>query len=124
MIFFSRFFQSLRHAGRGLREIAQHEQSFRIQVFCGIAVLVAMIFLNLPTWENVLLLLLVASILVLEVINSIFERITDALKPRLSPVVREVKDMMAGAVLIASCTAALIALLLFLPLIRAFISSL
>ena len=118
------FFRSLRYAFRGLRDIAQHEQSFRIQLFCGTIIVIGLFFLHLPMWENVLLILLIASILILEVINSIFERITDALKPRLSPVVKEIKDMMAGAVLIASFTSAIIAVLLFFPLLQSLISSL
>ena len=118
------FFRSLRYALRGLRDIATHEQSFRIQLFCGSVIVVALFFFHLPMWENVLLILLIASILILEVINSIFERITDALKPRLSPVVKEIKDMMAGAVLIASVTSAIIAFLLFFPLLQSLISSL
>ena len=118
------FFRSLRYAFRGLRDIARHEQSFRIQLFCGTVIVVALFFLRLPMWNNVLLILLIASILILEVINSIFERITDALKPRLSPVVKEIKDMMAGAVLIASFTSAIIAFLLLFPLLSSLISSL
>lgn len=115
-----RFFRSFRYALSGLRDVAMHEQSFRFQLFCGTVIVIAMMFLDLPAWENVLLILLIASILVLEVINSIFERITDALKPRLSPVVKEVKDMMAGAVLIASVASAIIAVMLFFPLLKEF----
>jgi diacylglycerol kinase len=118
------FLRSFRHALSGLRDIATHEQSFRIQIFCGTVISISLFFLHLPLWENVLLILLIASILVLEVINSIFERITDALKPRLSPVVKEIKDMMAGAVLIASCASAVIAFLLFFPLLSTLVSSL
>lgn len=118
------FFRSLRYAFRGLRDIAQHEQSFRIQLFCGTVLVGALFFLQLPMWENVLLILLIAAILILEVINSIFERIADALKPRLSPVVKEIKDMMAGAVLIASFASAIVAFLLLFPLLSSLISSL
>ena len=111
------FFRSLGYALEGLREVARREQSFRLQLLAAVVVAVAVSFLHLAAWQNILLILMVSAVLVLEVINSIFERIADALKPRLSPVVKEVKDMMAGAVLIASLTAVLVAAMIFWPLI-------
>jgi diacylglycerol kinase len=45
--------------------------------------------------------------------NTIFERLSDALKPRLHPMVKEIKDMMAGAVLITAITAVTVAGIIF-----------
>jgi diacylglycerol kinase len=59
-------------------------------------------------------------VLVLEIINSIFERIVDVYKPRLNPYVRDIKDMMAAAVLIASLGAAIIGLMIFIPYLMDF----
>ena len=103
----------MRYAIRGIVHVAKKENSFRIQLFAAVTIFVFIFAFPLATWERVLLVVMVAAVLVLEILNTIFERISDALKPRLSPVVKEVKDMMAGAVLITSLTAVLVAVLIF-----------
>lgn len=109
------FYKSFRYAVRGLRTVAQHEHSFRLQLL-GLVVIVACIFvLDLATWEQIMLILLSAAVLIMEVLNSIVERITDGLKPRMSPMVKEVKDMMAGAVLLTAITATIIGLMILTP---------
>lgn len=109
------FFRSMRHALRGLAAIARDEHSFRLQLVMALAVGVAAVVLPLATWERILLVLIVAAVLVLEIMNSILERLADALQPRLSMVVKEVKDMMAGAVLIVAATAVVVGVFIFWP---------
>lgn len=109
------FVRSLRHALDGLRYVALREQSFRLQIIASGVVLSLVVILELAIWQKILLILLVCAVLVLEVINSIFERIADALKPRLNPVVKEVKDMMAGAVLLTAITSVVVAVMIFWP---------
>lgn len=108
-----KFIKSLKYAFRGLYHVAYHEQSFRIQLVIAVCVLVLLFVFPLAAWERILMLLMISAVLVLEVINSIFERISDALKPRLHPMVRDVKDMMAGAVLLTSVTAIIVAIMVF-----------
>lgn len=109
------FFKSLRHAFRGLRDLFWAEQSFRIQVLVALLVLSFVVYLDLEVWERILLLLLTAAVIILEIINSIIERVADAVQPRLSPMVREVKDMMAGAVFLAALVAAIIGTVILYP---------
>ena len=109
----TQFGKSLRYAIAGIAHVARQENSFRIQLFAATIIFVFVFIFPLATWERVLLIVMVAAVLVLEILNTIFERISDALKPRLSPVVKEVKDMMAGAVLITSLTAVVVAVLIF-----------
>ncbi|MFA6130863.1 MAG: diacylglycerol kinase family protein [Patescibacteria group bacterium] len=120
---FQRFSRSFRHAFHGIGLILRRERSFQVQVFAAIVVLTLVIALPLDTWERVLLILLTAAVLVLEILNSIFERISDALRPRLDPVVKDVKDMMAGAVLLTSMTAAVIAVLILWDYFVNFVAS-
>ncbi|EKD32874.1 MAG: hypothetical protein ACD_76C00125G0004 [uncultured bacterium] len=109
------FIKSLKHALRGVKVLFRDEQSFRIQSVIGAIVAVAAFVLPLAPWETILLLLLVGLVLVLEMLNSIFERIVDMLKARLHPVVGEIKDIMAGTVLFASILALIIGLLVLVP---------
>ena len=119
MISLKRFRKSLAHASRGIRQVAHEEQSFRMQLIAALWVLVAAFWVELASWERILLVLLIAAVLVLEILNSILERIADAVEPRLSPMVRDIKDMMAGAVLITATTALLVGLFIFWPALEA-----
>ncbi len=109
------FLKSLRYALRGLRNVARHEHSFRLQLFGLIVIVIFIIILDLAAWEQIMLILLSAAVLIMEVLNSIVERITDGLKPRLNPMVKEVKDMMAGAVLLTAIAATIIGLMILIP---------
>ncbi len=115
MFSFRIFAKSIRHAWRGLCDIARAEQSFRIQLCGALGVMMGVMVLPLEVWERILLVLLAVSVLVLEIVNSIFERLADAVHPRLHPMVREIKDMMAGAVLLAAMTAAGIGTVIIFP---------
>ncbi len=93
--------------------MASTEQNFRIQLLVAMAVVVSMFILRLSTLEMALLTLAIMLVLVLELMNSIFERMADMLKPRIHHYVRDVKDIMAGTVLVASLGAFFIGLLIF-----------
>lgn len=107
--------KSFSHAWRGLLILSRTEQSFRLQVLLGLAALFLACFLSITTFEFIVILLLIVSVLVLEMINSIFERLVDSFKPRIHPIVGEIKDIMAAAVLVASIFSAAIGLVIFLP---------
>lgn len=116
---FSRLFQSFRHAFRGVAVAFEQELSFRLQLVAGLVVLVAAWVFKVRPSEWIVLIFLVGAVLVLELINSVFERLADAFKPRLHPMVRDVKDLMAATVLFVAATAAVIGTLIFLPYVQA-----
>ena len=109
------FARSVRHAWRGLLDVARAEQSFRLQLAASGLVVVLAFTLPLVSWERILVILLCSAVLVLEIVNSIMERFADAVQPRLSSMVREIKDMMAGAVFLTSLTALVIGIMIFYP---------
>lgn len=110
-----RFWKSVIHALRGVSVVFRSEQSFRLQVYLGVFVLVFAGLFQVNTFEWIMLVLLIGSVLILELINSILERIVDSFKPRIHPIVRDIKDMMAGAVLIASLISAAVGVVIFYP---------
>ncbi len=112
------FFQSIRHAVRGVAVVFRHEQSFRLQVVAGVAAVALGLYVRIPSSHLLIMLVMIAAVLSLEIVNSIFERIIDGFKPRIHPIVRDVKDAMAGAVLIASLFSALIGLVIFWPYLQ------
>ncbi|MFH1252819.1 MAG: diacylglycerol kinase family protein [Candidatus Uhrbacteria bacterium] len=107
--------KSLSHALRGVILLLKTEQSFRLQLMVSGLVIFFCLFLPVTAFEVIVIFLLIALVLVLEMINSIFERLVDTFKPRIHPVVGEIKDIMAAAVFVAAFFAALIGLIIFLP---------
>jgi diacylglycerol kinase len=105
MINVEQFYNSLRHALRGVVTVYRHEQNFRIQCLASVAVMLVAWWLRLSTLAFVALWLVIGAVLVLEIVNTVLERIVDAFKPRIHPFVAEIKDVMAAAVFIASLVA-------------------
>src|SRR3989344_1964888 len=101
------------HAGRGIRETWRKESNFRIQVLAALVVLPAAVIFPLSAVERAILVLVIALILTLEIVNSIFERLLDIVPPQFSEDVRRVKDSMAGAVFVASAASGGIGALIF-----------
>ncbi|NMC51829.1 diacylglycerol kinase family protein [Candidatus Kuenenbacteria bacterium] len=114
MFSFRDFFRSLRYALMGLRFVWR-ENNFKIQVFCALLVVFLMFFLGLSRLEKVALLICIIAVLVLESLNTIFEHLSDILKPRLHDYVKIIKDIMAASVLITSLGAVVIGLIIFWP---------
>ncbi|MEA1936791.1 MAG: diacylglycerol kinase [Patescibacteria group bacterium] len=106
--------RSFLHAIGGFKRVFQ-EQNFRIQTALAIIVIFFILFFGLKVWESVALVMMITLVLVLEIINSIFERIVDILEPRVHPYAKAIKDMMAAAVLIASLGATFVGVIIFWP---------
>lgn len=118
------FLRSLRHALRGLTDTFRTEQNFRMQLIIAGVVICASFLFRVEIWEGIVVILLSAGVLVLEIMNTIVERLADAVQPRLSHMVREVKDMMAGTVLLASLASISVGVLIFYPHFALFIEDL
>ena len=110
-----RFMRSLGFAGRGLAAVFRAEANFRIQCAALAGALIVGAYVRIRAWELVMLVLAGAAVLVLECINSAVERLLDLVQPRLHGYVREIKDVMAAAVLIAACGATIIACTILVP---------
>jgi diacylglycerol kinase len=80
-----------------------------------VAVIAAGWWLGLAPWEWAAVLLVSALVIGLEVVNSAVEHLADHLHPGEHPEVGLAKDMLAGAVLVATLCALLVAALVFLP---------
>ncbi len=115
MLNFKKLFHSFTFALKGIAYVFRQEQNFRIQLGVAVMVIILMFIFQVQIWQAVILILLIALVLVLELINTIFEKIVDLLKPRLHIYVEVIKDMMSAAVLVAALAAAIIGLLIFVP---------
>lgn len=109
------YWRNFQDAFRGLVYTFRYELSFRIQSVIGIIALFMAFYLPLRLYEKVVIILLVAVVLILELINSVVERIMDLFKPRIDHAAKIIKDIMAGAVLVACLIAAILGTIIFLP---------
>lgn len=122
MIRFKRLYKSFQYAFRGLFKTFKEEQNLRVQILSGVVVLFFAWFFMISRSEWIVLILLIGLVLLMETINSAIERVTDMLKPRINTYVKEIKDIMAAAVMLASIIAIVIGLIIFIPYIVKFFS--
>ncbi len=107
--------KSFKHALRGIKYALKNERNFQIEILIGCFVVFLAFIFEIKTWEKIILFLVVFAVLIMELINTIFERVVDILKPRVHPYAQLVKDMMAAAVLLASIGAVVIGTIIFWP---------
>ena len=112
-----RLFKSFTYAFRGISKTFLEEQNLQIQSIVGIIIIIIAYFLKISSIEWSLIILAIFVVILMEMINSAIERITDALKPRIHSYVKEIKDIMAGAVMLSSLLAIIIGLIIFIPYI-------
>jgi len=115
MINLRRLVKSFKYAFRGLWKILKEEQNLRFQFFSAFLVVVLSVYFKITRIEWIILILVIGLVFLMETANSAVERITDVLKPRINNYVKEIKDIMAGAVMIASIMSVLIGILIFFP---------
>ena len=110
-----RLVNSFKYAFKGLIKVFREEQNFRVQIFFAAIIVICGLFLRIGRSEWALVAIAISIVLLMEVINSAVERITDALKPRIDKYAKEIKDIMAAAVFLSSLLAAVIGIIVFLP---------
>lgn len=115
MIRINRLFKSFGYALKGLFKTFREEQNLRLQTAASLIAVALAAYFRLNRAEWTALILVIGLVLVAEIVNSAVERITDVLKPRINSYVKEIKDIMAAAVLLASLTAIAAGVFIFWP---------
>ena len=117
MIKFKRLLKSFRYAYKGLIKTFKEEQNLRIQAFFAVVVLLIGWGLKIERADWIILVLVIGLVILMELANSAVERVTDMLKPRINTYVKEIKDVTAAAVLVASLVSVIIGIIIFWPYI-------
>lgn len=86
----------------------------RFHIVAGIYVLVFSLFYDFSNGQRALLILLIASVMAAETINTCIEELCNLISDHFEPLVKISKDAAAGAVLILSVAAAAVAVIFFL----------
>tara|TARA_B100000700_G_scaffold278336_1_gene326413 strand:- start:314 stop:772 length:459 start_codon:yes stop_codon:yes gene_type:complete len=107
---------SVLYAAKGLRYAFSTQRNFRIHVGFALGAFLLGFFWGLNKSDLAIMALTATSVLVLELINTAIEAVVDlAIGRRFHPLAKIAKDCSAGAVLVASISSLLIAVLLLLP---------
>ena len=106
--------QSLAYALKGVKHIFKNERNFRLHIFSTVVVLFLAFYFKCDLLEIALLVIVISIVLVSEMINSAIEHTWDKLEPNHHPVVGMIKDMMAGAVMVAATSAFVVGLIIII----------
>lgn len=105
----------LKYALSGLFIVLREERNLRIHLVIACFVILTGIFVNLNQIEWIVIMLTIHFVILMELINSIIERLIDYIKPDIHPTAKKIKDISAAIVLIAAMMSVIIGLFIFLP---------
>ena len=117
-MFFRKFAIALQGVGKAIRA----EVTLRFMLVCFVLVVVAGFLLRVTLLEWAVLMLCCGAVLSAELFNTAIERAIDLASPGKSERAGAAKDIAAGAVLVLSGFAAIVALIIFIPHIAALLS--
>ncbi len=106
---------SFGYAAQGLCEVIRTQRNFRLHLVMTVLTASLASWLHLPFQEWAILILVIGFVLEAEIFNTAAELLVDLASPQYHPLAKQVKDMAAGAVLLAAFFAVLIGLLLLGP---------
>ncbi|WP_010650922.1 diacylglycerol kinase family protein [Oceanobacillus massiliensis] len=109
------------YAWNGLKEIVRSERNFRIHLTVTVLVIITGLLLHLSALEWGIIILTIGLVLTAEVTNSAIEKTIDYLRPEIHPSAKVIKDVAAGAVLVAAVISVVIGVLIFWPKIESLI---
>lgn len=110
-----KFIKSFSNALRGIAFLFNSQLNARIELVITGFVIIAGFLFKISTSEWLTILLCIAMVLSLEGMNTAIEIFADKLHPDFDKQIGNVKDVAAGAVLIASIVAAIIGFVIFVP---------
>ena len=111
----SKFFRSFSYALRGIGTVFKAEFNARVHLLAAMVAIVLGIVLKVAWFEWIILVLVMGGVFAMELINTSIEHLADLYSRELNPKIKKIKDLAAGAVLVASITALVIGLIIFLP---------
>lgn len=107
--------KSIQHALRGLFHFLNYEHNARIHLLAAVLVIAFSLYTGLKRWEWICILAVIFLVFIAEMFNTAIEKLSDKLHPERDPLIGRVKDIAAGAVLLASFFAVIVGLMIFLP---------
>ena len=107
--------KSFSYAISGIRRFVWQEHNARIHTAATIIVVIAALVMGVSRLEAVALALVIGGVWITEMLNTCLERMADIISPQRDPTIKYIKDLAAGAVLVAAITAVIVGLFIFIP---------
>jgi undecaprenol kinase/diacylglycerol kinase (ATP) len=111
----SNFFKSFTYALRGISTLFKEEFNARVHFLAAMVAVVLGFSLKVVWFEWVILVLVIGGVFAMELINTSIEGLADLYSRELNPKIKKIKDLSAGAVLVAAITALIVGVIIFLP---------
>ena len=108
-----RFVESFNAAIEGFIYVLRTERNMRIHYLVALFIILLGIYLNFTYLEILILCGTITLVLASEMMNTTVEHVVDMIKNEFHPIARIIKDISAGAVLLASINAVIVGYLLF-----------
>ena len=109
------FFRSVEFALQGVKQFFSRDRNGKIQTVIGITAIMLGCTVSLSSVQWLLVLFCIGLVISLEMINSAIEKYCDLVTTDFHPGIKVIKDVAAGAVLIASLMSLVIGLIIFIP---------
>jgi undecaprenol kinase len=106
---------SFKYAFEGIITALKDQPNLKFQVCIGILVLALGYYFQISKNEWLIITLIIGFVLTFELTNTAIEEIVDSFTDQVHPAAKKAKDVAAAAVLVASITAVVIGLTIFLP---------
>ena len=107
--------KSFYYAGIGIKQFFRQEHNARIHLAAAVVVGVLAWWLKVSHAEAIALTIVTGLVWVTEMLNTCIEKAMDMITTDYHPQVKIIKDLAAGAVLIAAITALIVGLFIFIP---------
>lgn len=111
------FLKSIKHSLHGVRHVFRHERNARVHLAMAILAFIFGVMLKVSAAELAAVFFAVIIVFLAEVFNTAIERTLDLIDGRENPRIKLIKDMSAGAVLIAAVAALIVGAAIFTPYI-------
>jgi diacylglycerol kinase (ATP) len=107
--------RSFRHAIAGILRMIRCQHNAWIHAAATLVVLVTAFLLRVSAGDWCWIILAISIVGTAEALNTAFEFLADAASPEFHPLVRDAKDVAAGAVLLTAIAAGIIGIIIFWP---------
>lgn len=107
--------RSLTFAFAGILTMLKSQHNAWVHTFMTIAVIAGGAFFRLSSAEWCWIVLVITAVWSAEALNTAFEFLADVASPEFHPLVRDSKDVAAGAVLISAIGSVIVGALIFVP---------
>lgn len=107
--------KSVGYAFKGLFILIKTENAIKLQLAIATMVTIAGFYFNITATEWMIQLIMISVVMSVEGANTAIEYIADFIHPEYHPKIGRIKDIGAGAVLIASIVAIIVAGIIYLP---------